>query len=51
MTMLRRAPRINGAREPKQKMPPLLGEHTQNVLKELGYDDATLATLREAKVI
>ena len=35
MTMLRRAPRINGAREPKQKMPPLLGEHTQAVLKRI----------------
>ncbi|HLI20586.1 MAG TPA: CaiB/BaiF CoA-transferase family protein [Stellaceae bacterium] len=51
MTMLRRAPRINGAREPRQKMPPLLGEHTQAVLKELGYDDAAVAKLKEAKVI
>ena len=51
MTMLRRAARINGAREPRQKMPPLLGEHTEAVLKELGYDAATLAALREAKVI
>ena len=51
MTMLRRAPRINGAREPHQKMPPLLGEHTQAVLKEFGYDDAALATLREQKII
>jgi formyl-CoA transferase len=51
MTMLRRAPRINGAREPKQKMPPLLGEHTQAVLKELGYDEAAVAKLREAKAI
>jgi crotonobetainyl-CoA:carnitine CoA-transferase CaiB-like acyl-CoA transferase len=51
MTMLRRAPRINGAREPKQKMPPLLGEHTQAVLKELGYDDAAQAKLKVAKVI
>jgi crotonobetainyl-CoA:carnitine CoA-transferase CaiB-like acyl-CoA transferase len=51
MTLLRRAPRINGAREPQQKMPPLLGEHTQNVLKELGYDEAALATLKEQKII
>jgi crotonobetainyl-CoA:carnitine CoA-transferase CaiB-like acyl-CoA transferase len=51
MTMLRRAPRINGAREPKQKMPPLLGEHTQDVLKEFGYDEAALAALREQKII
>lgn len=51
MTMLRRAPRINGAREPKQKMPPLLGEHTSAVLKELGYDEAAQAKLRAAKII
>jgi crotonobetainyl-CoA:carnitine CoA-transferase CaiB-like acyl-CoA transferase len=51
MTMLRRAPRINGAREPQQKMPPLLGEHTQAVLREFGYDDAALAMLRDGKVI
>jgi crotonobetainyl-CoA:carnitine CoA-transferase CaiB-like acyl-CoA transferase len=51
MTMLRRAPRINGAREPHQRMPPLLGEHTEEVLRELGYDDASLAKLRAAKVI
>jgi len=51
MTMLRRAPRINGAREPEQKMPPLLGEHTQTVLREFGYDTAALAALKEAKVI
>jgi crotonobetainyl-CoA:carnitine CoA-transferase CaiB-like acyl-CoA transferase len=32
-------------------MPPLLGEHTQAVLKEFGYDDAALAALKEAEVI
>ena len=51
MTMLRRAARINGAREPQQKMPPLLGEHTESVLKECGYDEAALAALRERKII
>jgi crotonobetainyl-CoA:carnitine CoA-transferase CaiB-like acyl-CoA transferase len=51
MTMLRRAPRINGAREPHQRMPPLLGEHTNAVLRELGYDEAALAKLRDAKII
>ncbi|HVA13745.1 MAG TPA: CaiB/BaiF CoA-transferase family protein [Stellaceae bacterium] len=51
MTMLRRAPRINGAREPQQLMPPLLGEHTESVLREFGHDDAALAKLREAKII
>ena len=51
MIMLRRAARINGAREPQQKMPPLLGEHTEGVLREVGYDAAALAKLKEAKVI
>jgi crotonobetainyl-CoA:carnitine CoA-transferase CaiB-like acyl-CoA transferase len=32
-------------------MPPLLGEHTQDVLKEFGYDEAALAVLREQKII
>lgn len=30
---------------------PRLGEHTVQVLHELGYDDARIATLRESKVI
>jgi len=51
MTMLRRAPRINGAREPQQKLPPLLGEHTEAVLAEFGYDEKKLVSLREQKVI
>jgi crotonobetainyl-CoA:carnitine CoA-transferase CaiB-like acyl-CoA transferase len=51
MTMLRRAARINGQREMRQLMPPLLGEHTEIVLREAGYDDAALAKLRQAGVI
>ncbi|HMP55526.1 MAG TPA: CaiB/BaiF CoA-transferase family protein [Novosphingobium sp.] len=31
--------------------PPLLGEHTAQVLAELGYDEARMAQLREAGVI
>jgi len=31
--------------------PPMLGEHTGQVLAELGYDDAAIAQLRDAKVI
>jgi len=31
--------------------PPMLGEHTGQVLSELGYDDAAIAQLRDAKVI
>ena len=31
--------------------PPFLGEHTQEVLKDLGYDDQDLEKLRQEKVI
>jgi formyl-CoA transferase len=31
--------------------PPLMGEHTDEVLRELGYDDERIAALREAGVI
>jgi len=31
--------------------PPMLGEHTDAVLSELGYDEAQIAALREAKVV
>jgi formyl-CoA transferase len=30
---------------------PLLGEHTEEVLRELGYDAGQIAALRAAKVI
>jgi formyl-CoA transferase len=51
VTMLRRAARIDGRRGPGQTVPPLLGEHTETVLREAGYDDAALAELRAARVI
>jgi formyl-CoA transferase len=51
VTMLRRAARIDGRRGPAQTVPPLLGEHTETVLREAGYDDAALAELRAARVI
>ncbi len=31
--------------------PPLLGQHTDEVLRELAYDDAAIAALREARVV
>jgi crotonobetainyl-CoA:carnitine CoA-transferase CaiB-like acyl-CoA transferase len=31
--------------------PPLLGQHTDEVLRELAYDDATIGALREAHVV
>ncbi len=51
LTMLRRAARINGAREPGQRVPPLLGEHTELVLREVGYNDQAIGALRAASVI
>ncbi len=33
------------------KRSPLLGEHTEEVLTELGYSASEMATLREAKII
>ncbi len=32
-------------------MPPELGEHTEEVLRAVGYDDAGLAELRKAGAI
>ncbi len=34
-----------------QRPPPALGEHTEEILGELGYDGTTIAGLRERKVI
>ena len=30
---------------------PLIGEHTDEILRSLGYDDAAITALREARVI
>jgi crotonobetainyl-CoA:carnitine CoA-transferase CaiB-like acyl-CoA transferase len=42
---------IDGERSVKRLMPPLLGEHTEPVLRGLGYSDQDLHTLRSEKVI
>jgi formyl-CoA transferase len=34
-----------------QRPPPRLGEHTDEVLHEIGYDDARIAALREGGAI
>jgi formyl-CoA transferase len=36
---------------PKIKSAPLLGEHTDDVLKELGYSEETIASLHSKKVV
>ena len=37
--------------KPDIKGAPLLGEHTDDVLAELGYDADTIATLHEQKIV
>jgi crotonobetainyl-CoA:carnitine CoA-transferase CaiB-like acyl-CoA transferase len=34
-----------------RRAPPLLGEHSDEILRELGYDDARIAELRDAKIV
>jgi crotonobetainyl-CoA:carnitine CoA-transferase CaiB-like acyl-CoA transferase len=34
-----------------RKAPPLIGEHNDEILGELGYDEAAIAALKEAKII
>jgi crotonobetainyl-CoA:carnitine CoA-transferase CaiB-like acyl-CoA transferase len=31
--------------------PPLLGQHTDEVLRELAYDDEAIGAMREARVV
>ena len=42
---------IAGERSPAARAAPTLGEHTAEVLAELGYDDAAIAKLKAAAVI
>jgi crotonobetainyl-CoA:carnitine CoA-transferase CaiB-like acyl-CoA transferase len=37
--------------DPFKRMPPLLGEHTEEVLREMGLDDAAIQNLRSDQVI
>jgi succinate---hydroxymethylglutarate CoA-transferase len=34
-----------------RRRPPLLGEHTQEILKEIGVSESTLQELKDLKVI
>ena len=52
MTLLRRPVRYDGSREDQPTVaPPQLGEHTDEVLAELGYDDAGIERLRDQEVV
>ena len=42
---------LDGARPPIRSATPALGEHTEEVLRGLGYDEAAIAALRAHKVI
>jgi len=48
---IRRPVRIDGGRDGSNLPAPTLGEHTDAVLHELGYDDAAIGKLRSAAVI
>jgi crotonobetainyl-CoA:carnitine CoA-transferase CaiB-like acyl-CoA transferase len=42
---------IDGEKSIKRLMPPLLGEHTEEVLKGARYTDAEIKSLRSEKII
>ncbi len=48
--VLVRQPVFVGEELPDYKMGPLLGEHSEEVLRELGYDEDQLRALHEAGV-
>lgn len=50
MTAMRRSVRIDGERETAPLPPPALGEHTDAVLGEFGFDPARIDELRRAGV-
>ncbi len=42
---------VEGSPKTEPTMPPELGQHTEEVLRDIGYDDAALARLRAADAI
>jgi len=51
LKMVAPAVHYNGQRMPVNMAPPWLGQHTVEILKENGYDDAKIAELRSKQVI
>ncbi|MGH2489061.1 MAG: CoA transferase, partial [Candidatus Limnocylindria bacterium] len=43
--------RVDGARLPIRRAPPLLGEHTDQILGEIGMSRSEIAALRAAGVV
>ena len=48
---LRHPVRVDGARRGTGARPPILGEHTDRILRELGYDARAIAALRRDGII
>jgi itaconate CoA-transferase len=46
-----RPPGVPSAFEPRMDAVPALGQHTSAILRELGYDDAAIERMKQAKVI
>ena len=42
---------IGGAPKARPRKAPALGEHSDQVLRDAGYDDAAIAKLRDGKVV
>jgi crotonobetainyl-CoA:carnitine CoA-transferase CaiB-like acyl-CoA transferase len=51
LTVMRRAARIDGLRDQDPRPPPMLGEHTEHVLRRAAYTDAEIAELRDAGAV
>jgi crotonobetainyl-CoA:carnitine CoA-transferase CaiB-like acyl-CoA transferase len=48
MRLIRHPARFGRSATPVRRLPPQLGEHTEEVLREAGYDDPGIAALRAA---
>lgn len=51
MTMMRRVSKFDGSRGPDRDFPALLGEHTDSVLRDVGYSEAEVEGFRSAGLI
>jgi crotonobetainyl-CoA:carnitine CoA-transferase CaiB-like acyl-CoA transferase len=51
LSLVAQPAQISGFKRRLRRATPALGEHTRDVLTELGYDDAAIAALQEKRVI